>query len=344
MPLPETNASAAPPSLSADIAAFIAEGHRPEAPVVPADQTEAADEAAEADEGAEPAVADDADQTEADVADEPEEKPKPAGKDSEKVDVKKLQAAVDAVDLPAFLAALGPAAEKLLTSKAHKALRLQSKELSKQLTAATQAETKAESIATKLNEKYADPIAVRKAVQEGKPEAVDLFIDHAEKTTGVDWNTLIKWVAKGLVGRPERLVSKDKVKTEAATKDTSERAAAVEQAKAWVTAEVTKVDAQLLADMPELADMVLDEIRQGFSAGVDNPKKALPLALKKLRAQHTRIGKLLERTSKPKTRSETPAPAPAARAHRAPTDPKTAPKSLGEDIAEFMRDNNLSRR
>lgn len=335
-------APAALPSFEAELAAFKAEGHKVDPDDSPAVQSGVKVAPAETGDGDEATAEADDSSDEAEDEGEPAAEAKGSESASELIDYAKLVAAVDSDDLPALIEALGPAADKLLTSKAHKTLRIQAKELGKKIAEAEAADKRATALAERLDAKYSDPIAVRKAVETQAPDACDKFIDYAEKTIGAPWNDIMKWVGKNLAGRPERLQVKARAETAATAKQETERQEAVKQTQAWVNAEVTKADATLLSEMPEITDMIIDEIKTGYARGVDHPAKALPLVLKKLEAQHAKLSKIIERKSKGrKAKASTPAPAPAARAGRIPANPKTVERTLAEDIADFMRENNI---
>lgn len=317
---PAAAAPQTPASVSDDIAAFL----KDEPAALGGEDTAELDDGA----GDYPALAQVPDDDEADEGAETTETPAEA----QGVDVAKLTAALKAEDLPAFIEALGPAADKLLTSKAHKALRIAARDLTKQKAAVVEAQAQATTLTDKLVEKYSDPIEIRKATVANSPDAVDKFIDYAEKTVGADWNAIMQWVAKGLAGRPERLAAKAKAATTATETQTTAQKAALVQTQTWVTAEVTKTDPEMLKDAPEIVDLVIDEIRKGYAAGITTPAKALPLVLKKLEAQHARLAKLLARKGGKKPKVEA-APAPAARVGKRADADATRPRTLEEDIA-----------
>lgn len=332
--LPSQNSPAAPTSVDADIAAFLKE----EPGAASGESSDSLSDTEGGDASDSPALAQVSDDEEANAeaqeGDETQEASK--AKDSDKLDYVKLVAAVDNEDLPGLIEALGPAAEKLLTSSAHKALRLAAKDLTAKKKAAAEAEAKAHSLATKLADKYSDPIEIRKAVQSQDVKAVDLFVDYAEKTVGADWNAIMKWVAQGLAGRPARLEAKKQAEAAQQQQQTKEQRDALEATQNWVKTEVTKADAQLLTDLPDVVDLVIEEIRGGYHRGVVNPAKALPLVLKKLEAQHEAIGRILARKNKGKKASTTATP--AARVNTKADQGKTRPKTLEEDIAEFKKE------
>lgn len=270
-----------------------------------------------------------------DDADDSSQPAKVAKKDSpsDKINLAKLTEAVDSNDLPGFLEALGPAAQELLTSKAHKTLRIQVKDAEAKIKSAVAAEQKASNIATKLQEKYSDPIAVRRMIEAQDPKAVDAFLDFAEKTTGADWNSIMKWTAKGLIGRPERLATKAKEVTKQAATKSAEETLAMQQTRDWVTAGIKAKDESLLSEAPEMVDLVIEEIRAGYSRGIDSPAKAIPGVLNKLEAQHAKLTKILAKGGKPAAKVAKPEAAPSGRIGKIGPDQKTRRSTLEEDIA-----------
>lgn len=324
---------AAAPDLSADIAAFLAE-NPDQSQIVPESETptdESADESEDSDESA----ADEADESDESDEDETEAKPEKAAK----VDVKAIEKAIADKDLPAFLEALGPAADELLTSKAHKTLRVQVREIRKAQEAAVKDTAKAKELETTLNARFGDAVDVRKAVQASSPDAVDKFIDYAEKAVGADWVQIQRWVAQGLVGRNTRLEQKKQADTTAQTAAQAKQATAVQETKTWITDGIKKVDATLLTDAPEVVDLVFEAMRAGFKKGIDTPAKALPLVLKKLEAEHARLTKVIARAKKGKKPAA--APAPAARVASAKDTGKTREATLEENIAEIKKSMRL---
>lgn len=269
-----------------------------------------------------------------------EDNPAKVERASDKIDLASLVEAIDTKDTAKLLAALGPAADDLLSGKAHAALRVQLKDANEAIKKAALAEKRADGIAEKLGAKYADPIAVRKAIDTGDKSAVDMFIDYAEKTAGTDWNTVMRWVAKGLAGRPERLAVKQQEAAKQVETQTAEQKQALEQTKAWVTEGINAKDVSLVKEAPELVDLVIDEIRTGYARGVDSPAKALPLVLKKLEAQHAKLAKLLAKTGKKPVVKEV-TPSPASRVGTRPEQPRTRRTTLEEDIAATKREMGL---
>jgi hypothetical protein len=324
-------------SAAADIAAFIAEGHKADDGDVPGGVSEAEDggDGAVADEGGgdetAPAVDEPAEATE----DEPgEEGSEEAPADVAEVDPAALASAVKAKDLAALLKAMGPAAEEMLTSKAHVTLRRQIRDLEKQEAAATAKTAKADELAVQLGQKYGDPIEARKRAEQGD---VDGFLDLIEKWGGHDWNTMIRWVTNGISGRKERLEAKAAEKTTEVSEKETKRQAALTEAKTWVTGVISKADSQLVKDCPGVVDLVIEEIRRGHAKGIDSPAKALPLAMKTLRQQHEQLSRYF--ANKAKGKGEKPAPKVAAAVTGKPQDdPKTRKMSVEELIAETVRE------
>ncbi len=315
---------------SDDIAAFLAEGHKPdssEAPEGEVESTETADETSTDDSDT---TTDTDDNT--DTSDTKETKVKLP---SDSVDFAKLVEALDTKDVATLMEALGPLADEMLSSKSHKTLRLQAKDLKIAQKAAQQAEEKANELIDKLSNKYSDPIEVRKAIDSKDPGAVDKFIDYAEKTTGATWNDIIRWVVGGMAGRQTRLQQKAVEAETASVKNAQSQAEALEQAKTWVSGAVTKVDAALLTEAPEIVDLIINEIKTGYSKGITSPAKALPLAMAKLKDQHDRLTKLFAR----KNKKATPAPAVSAKVGtNADNNKPTRVLSVDEEIAAFKKE------
>lgn len=309
-------------ALNADIAAMIAE-MSPDEPVVDtSNNTVVAEEPTESEV--------------AEAAATPEAKTLKA---SDNVDLHKLVEAIDTKNVAALVEALGPAAEDLLSSKSHATLRHQIKDAIAATKKANDAEKKADDVANRLAAKYSDPIAVRKSIETGDKDAVDKFIDYAEKTCGADWNTVMRWVSKGLGGRPERLAIKKQEAETAVVAKTAQESQALEQTRAWVAEGLKAKDPTLATEAPELVDLVIEEMRAGFHSGVTTTAKALPLVLKKLEAQHAKLSKILAKTgTKKKVES---APAPAARVGTRADATKTRRTTLDEDIAATKREMGL---
>lgn len=244
----------------------------------------------------------------------------------------KLVAALEKKDLSALLEAMGPAAEELLTSKAHVALRLQERDAKRATEKATKQEQRAVELTAKLEAKYGDPVAVRKLAAEGTPEAAEKAVEMVEKWAGTDWNTFIAWVSKSIVGKPTKLEAKPKPEAAKPAVDPVAQAKALEETRAWVTGEVKKADAALLEAFPEAVGMVIDEIRGGLAKGIDSPAKAMPAVITKLKAQHEALSKYF--TPKPATKK---APAPIAKVGtgegKASREP-TLEELIAETVAE----------
>jgi hypothetical protein len=249
------------------------------------------------------------------------------------VDSAAIAAAIKSKDVKAFLEALGPHADALIGGKAHRALRIAAKEADKAAEKAKKKDSDAHSLVQQLADKYGDPIAARKACEDGD---VDSFITLVEKWSGRPWNDVMRWTTAGITGRKERLEA-----TERGDKAQAQMAAAKkEQAQAEVRQWVDSGVAKLAPDLhhPEVVQMVVDEIRAGYSNGITTPAKALPLVKAKLEAQYQRLKKVFDggRGAPKPARPE----APAARAARSEGG-NTKPRSLDEEIAAFVRDNHL---
>lgn len=222
--------------------------------------------------------------------------------------------AIDSGDVVKLLEALGDKADDLLGGKAHRSLRVAAREI-----ATTQ--KRLDATAGKLEAKYADQIAVRKACETGSENAFDLFADYVEKTTGRPWNDVVKWAAKAAIGRAERLTAQGVEKTEKETK----RATAQAEVMGWVSA---GIKGKAIAALPNAAQLVFDKIREKHGAGIDTPAKAIPLVLADLRKQHAALGKLLGKPeAKPAGRS------PSSRTRVSEKETPLKRSTIEEDIA-----------
>lgn len=325
-------APAVPSTVGADIAAFLAEGHRP-------DDGDVSGAVSGEGEGAEPDEVSDegGGDPEADGATaEPTEEAEPAEEDSEEaapagsaIDGAALAKAVEGKDIAALLKAMGPAAEEMLTSKAHITLRRQLKDIEAAQGAAKADQEKASALATGLGAKYGDPIAARKAAEAGDANA---FIDLVEKWGGHDWNTMQRWVANVIGGRPARLEAKAKEETEKQTKVAQKRDVALAEAKTWVSGVLNKSDATLVKECPEIVDLCIDEIRNGHGRGVDTPAKALPLAKKRLQEQHARLSRYFA------VKGKKPTQVAAAKVGKTSEPQSTRKMSVEELIAETVKE------
>lgn len=304
--------------IDAEIAAFIAETpaaefNAPPDDSGPGDANDAAVAPASTDGDAEPAAA-----------------PEPATED---VDAAAVTAAIKAKDVQAFLKALGPHADTLLGGKAHRALRIAAKQAEAAAEKAKKKDADAHSLVTQLAEKYGDPIAARKAAEDGD---VDAFITLAEKWAGRPWNDVMRWTASGIAGRKERLEAAARETKAGEQQAAAKREQAQAEVKQWVDAGVAKLAPDL--HHPEVVEMVVAEMRAGYGKGITTPAKALPLVRAKLQAQYERLKKVFDGgRGAPKAPK---AEAPAARAARTEGG-STRPKTLDEEIAAFVRENGL---
>lgn len=327
----EVSAQGTPPgpavSVDADIAAFLAEGHEPDDVAEPAepgadDGASEPEAEAEADavpdlDGAEP----DGSEPEVDAEADPE-----APAIGTAPDLTALKKALDSGDPIAFVKALGKAAEKVLGSKAHIALRLAVKDAEKHGAAAVAEQKKAETLAIALGEKYGDPIAARKAAEAGD---VDSFVTMVEKWSGGhSWNDVMKWVTSGLAGRKERLERKERQTNAEATEQAAKREQKQAEVRAWVDTGVKKLAPEL--HDPEVVDLVVAEIRAGYAKGITTPAKALPLVRKKLEARYKRLHAVFGKGGSAPRAS---APSPSAAAAHTDGGTKTRRTTLEEDIA-----------
>jgi hypothetical protein len=260
--------------------------------------------------------------------------PAPAG-----VDAAALTKAIEAEDPLAFVKALGEHADKLLTGKAHKALRLQVRELEDKATAATAAQAKADSLATQLGKKYGDPIAARTACNKGD---VGAFLDMIEKWSGHSWNDVQRWVAAGLAGKPQRVTFQERNPEPAAPAVDPAETARQEQAQAEVKAWAEKGVKSLAPDLdfPEAQELVLEEIREGVRTGkgVNTPAKAIPIVRKKLQERYERLHAVFGKGKPAKTKT----PSPSTKVARSESNGKTRPTTIDEDIRDFLRSEGLS--
>lgn len=304
--------------IDADIAAFIAAE-----PVTNADVGSDSD-------GAGDSAPEAHDEGEAADAGEPEPETPAAAPD---VDAAAVTAAIKAKDVQAFLKALGPHADDLLGSKAHRALRLAAKNAEKAAEKAAKKDSDAHSLVQQLAEKYGDPIAARKASEDGD---VDSFITLVEKWSGRPWNDVMRWTTQGIAGRKERLDARDRESKAAEQAAAAKKEQAVAEARKWADDGVKRLAPEL--HHPEVVDMVMAEIRAGYSKGITTPAKALPLVREKLKERFERLKKVFDggRGAPPKKKAE----APAARAARVDGG-NTRPRSLDEEIQAFVRENGL---
>lgn len=302
--------------IDAEIAAFIAETPPPE--------PDAQSDDPPTDDG-----------TDADVASPAEDAPEPEPVEPAPADVDAaaVTAAIRAKDVQAFLKALGSHAEEMLGSKAHRALRLAAKTAEKAAEKAAKKDADAHELVQQLAAKYGDPIAARKAAEEGDTDA---FITLVEKWSGRPWNDTIRWVTQGIAGRKERLEARAREDGEAARQAAAKKEQAVAEARKWADDGVKRLAPEL--HHPEVVDMVMAEIRAGYSAGVTTPAKALPLVRKKLEAQFERLKKVFDGGRGAPTKKKVEAP--AARAARVDGG-NTRPRSLDEEIAVFVKENGL---
>jgi hypothetical protein len=305
--------------IDADIAAFIAE--------TPADQIGVAD--TDAAQTPAPDPSDD----QADLSGEPEPPAVPDEKTVPDVDAAAVTAAIKAKDVQAFLKALGPHADELLGSKAHRALRLAAKHAEKAAEKAQKKDSDAHSLVTQLAEKYGDPIAARKAAEDGD---VDAFITLVEKWSGRPWNDVMRWATQGIAGRKERLDARDRESKAAEQQAAARKEQAVAEARKWADDGVKRLAPEL--HHPDVVDMVMAEIRAGYSKGITTPAKALPIVKEKLKAQFQRLKKVFDggRGAPQKKKIE----APAARAARVDGG-STRPRTLDEEIQAFVKENGL---
>jgi hypothetical protein len=305
--------------IDADIAAFVAE--------TPASEFDAPSDA--------PADGRDNDSGEAPAEGEVAEESEPAAEPTSEADVDAaaVTAAIKAKDVQAFLKALGTHADALLGGKAHRALRIAAKEAEKAAEKAKKKDSDAHTLVQQLADKYGDPIAARKACEDGD---VDSFITLVEKWSGRPWNEVMRWTTQGIAGRKERLDARDRESKAADQMAAAKKEQAQAEVKAWADAGVKKLAPEL--HDPEVVEMVVAEIRAGFSKGVTTPAKALPLVRAKLEARYQLLKKVFDggRGAPPKKKTE----APAARAARSEGG-STRALSLDESIASFVKENNL---
>lgn len=307
--------------IDAEIAAFIAE--------VPA-----AEIAAGLTDGTGDAPVDDGGDADAAPADnDTADTAEPAADPASDVDAAAVTAAIAAKDVQAFLKALGPHADTLLGGKAHRALRIAAKEAEKAEAKAKKKDADAHELVRQLADKYGDPIAARKAAEDGD---VDAFLTLAEKWAGRPWNDVMRWVTSGLAGRKERLEAQGRESGEAQRQAAAKKEQAQAEVRKWVDTGIAKLAPEL--QDPEVTEMVMAEIRAGYSQGITTPAKALPLVRKKLEARYQMLKKVFDggRGAPVKKKTE----APAARATRSEGG-NTKPRSLDEEIDAFVREHGL---
>lgn len=312
-------------TLDADIAAFIAEGNQPDdTPVVAEDSAEAVASADTAEAEAENFEPEPAEVADDDTSDS--DTPSDAANRATSLDLSAVQKAIEGKDPAAFILALGEHAEALLGSKAHVALRLQAKEIERTQATAKGEQEQATALSKELAAKYSDPIAARKAAESGDPNA---FIDMVEKWSGGhSWNDVMKWVTSCLAGRPARLEAKQRQESADAVGAAARQEQKQAEVKAWVDAGVKKLAPELHDE--ETTNMVVAEIRAGFSKGITTPAKALPLVRAKLQKRYESLHKVFGKGgSAPAQRR--PAPS-SVHAHTDRTG-GTRPTTLEEDIA-----------
>jgi hypothetical protein len=309
--------------IDAEIAAFVAE--------MPAGEFSAQDDSSDGGAGSgetpvpgEAEAAAPAEAAPADAAEAPQEAD---------VDSAAIAAAIKAKDVKAFLEALGPHADALIGGKAHRALRIAAKEADKAAEKAKKKDSDAHSLVQQLAAKYGDPIAARKACEDGD---VDSFITLVEKWSGRPWNDVMRWTTQGIAGRKERLDAADREGKAQSQLAAAKKEQAQAEVRQWVDGGVAKLAPEL--HHPEVVEMVMAEIRAGYAKGVTTPAKALPLVKAKLEAQYQRLKKVFDggRGDPKPARPE----APAARAARSEGG-NTRPRSLDEEIAAFVRENHL---
>lgn len=309
--------------IDAEIAAFIAE--------VPAAEINAGLTDGASDTGADDGSGDAGEAPDPGEGDEPSE---PAATEpAADVDAAAVTAAIKAKDVQAFLKALGPHAEEMLGSKAHKALRIAAKTAEKAAEKAAKKDADAHSLVQQLADKYGDPIAARKAAEEGD---VDAFITLVEKWSGRPWNDTMRWATQGIAGRKERLDARDRETKAAQQQAAAKREQAQAEVQAWVDSGVKKLAPEL--HHPEVVEMVVAEMRAGYAKGITTPAKALPLVRAKLQERFERLKKVFDGGRGAPTKKKVEAP--AARAARA-NGGSTRPMSLDEEIAAFVRENGL---
>lgn len=314
-------ASAPPPSIDQDIAAFIAAGD------ATGDIAPGGDPAP--DDGATPAAGDEpaAATTETPAVAQ-------AAKPAAPVVSAALTAAIEKSDPAAFIAALGDKADALLGSGAHKVLRLQCKELRDLTKGAQLAVQNTTNLRKQLEEHYSDPIKIREAAVKGD---ADTFVDGLERFAGTSWLEIQKFVAAAQAGRPARLEAKAAGEKAAATANAANQAKASEEAKTWVAAGVLKVAPELAKETAlDINALVMAEMKAGWSRGINSPAKALPTVREKLKAQYEALGRIFGKGGKPATPPATPSPST-----RVAGDPqvKTRPMTLDEEITTFAKEN-----
>lgn len=272
------------------IASFLAEDHSDTTPEPEPEEAEATDESDDADDtdvDADSAAADDSEE----AGDEDEDSASPTAK----LDTKALTKAIDDEDPKAFIVALGKHADTLLGAKAHKALRMQAKEVRHQ-------EQRAEKITSALMAKFGDPVAARKAAEAGDAEA---FVESLEKQYGAPWAEMLKFVNASFAGKPARLEAKAK----AQHAEQSAQTEAAAKVKSEIETRVKTSDAKLLKAHPKIIDLVFEKMRTEYKNGINTPAKALAAVKKELQAEHKALAKVFaagSTESKPATKPRPP--------------------------------------
>lgn len=302
------------------IASFLADDHS-DAPAEPAVNAEpdSTDSTNETDD------TDDADDSgaESPAEDQPEADEVESDDPPSKFNSKALNKAIEAEDPKAFLEALGKHADTLLGAKAHKALRLQAKELKKH-------EERADKVLAQLNAKFGDPVTARKAAEAGD---ADTFVEAIERQFGAGWTDIIKFVNDSMAGKPARLQAKAK---QAQAQQTAQ-AEAQAKVKSAIEQTIKTSDQKLLDAHPKIVELVFEKMRAEYAHGVNTPAKALAAVKKELEAQHKALSKIF--TGKTETR-----PASKPRPPREERQSEGRPMSNDDYIHEFLREHGHDNR
>lgn len=247
-----------------------------------------------------------------------------------------LLAALKSKDAAAFLEALGDDADSLLGAPAHAAIRIAAKDVREKLKTAVDTEKRTELLSEKLEKKYGDAITVRKLATERADGNIDGVLDIVERWTGLPWLEFQKWVAKGLSGRPERLVAKEQVKVAESTATTAAAAKAAGEVTAWADGIVKKADPELHKAHPGLTGLVVAKMREKFKDGVTTPAAALKLVKADLRAQVEAMAPVFAKTRKAREPVITEV---AERSTRTPQRKQTLEETIAETSREWSRTN-----
>ncbi len=305
---------------AAAIAEFLAEGHEPDDEKTEAGETEPGEADDAADESEEASDTETGEESDED-AEETEDKPVDADLGT------RLAKAVLSKDPTKLIAALGSHAEELLGSKAHKALRVQARELKEREAAHVKADTT-------LREIFGNPVAARQAATKGDADA---FVECLERFANAPWTTIVKFVNDAQAGKPARLEAKAVAEAEVKKATNAKQEAAAKQVKDAIVSVVKKKDAALLKAHPRVVELVYDAMRAGFHDGVNTPVKALIKVRAELKETYGALTKVFG--GKTTKAARTPSLRPPE-----PRNTPGKPQTEDEFRREFLRENGLGKK